>query len=532
MAFLRTTGSFLALFVAGMVIGSKIIHAASEAESPHFLVDTAIHILDSDSDRMPDVWESANGLNPSINDAPGNPDGDHLNNLAEYNAGTLPLVFDFATTQFSLSGLFVLSMRSLAPDQDGDRMPDAWEIANGLNPAINDSTVDTDLDGLSNLAEYNSGWNPRVAELVATLTAQSAPFLTNTGAYPGGFTHDSDSDGMPGWWETSYGLNLATNDGGLDPDQDGLTNLQEYQTGHAPNFDDLNGEVYEVSPLFVGNFAGRLADSDHDGMSDIWETTFGTNPLVADALADPDGDGRNNLSEYNAGTNPQVDDWRGPSTYASGNFLTNTGGFNGGYSPDSDLDRMPDWWELKYGLNPIVADANANLDNDALTNLEEYNSGSDPSVFGYLILVDAQGNIFTCDTGGAFVDTDNDGIPDWWERHFTANRTAMNAGNDSDGDGKTNLAEYVAGLDPLNPASRFEVISTEMTSTVTGKLFKVRWKTEQGRRYKVFCSETLTTWPATPAATLDGDGTEKVCEIPLGTKTKSFVRIAVEVIRN
>ena len=508
-----------------------VLRAALENESPQFRVDTAIHILDADGDSMPDAWESANGLSNLVNDALGNPDGDYLNNLAEYNAGTSPQVADFAATKFDVSGLFVLSLRPLAPDQDGDGMPDAWEAANGLNSGTNDSTLDYDLDGMNNIAEYNAGWNPRVMDVVANLSAQSASFVTSTGAYPAGFTYDGDADGMPDWWETRYLLNLAVNDGAFDPDSDGLSNLQEYRTGYNPNQRDVNGETFEVSSLFVGNFAGRLADTDHDGLPDAWESASGTNPLVADALADPDADGLSNLSEYNAGTNPLVDDWKGPATLASGKFLADTGGFNGGYSPDSDHDNMPDWWEIRFGLNPLIADASGNLDADALTNLQEYNAGSDPSRFGYLILVDAEGNIFTCDTGGAFIDTDYDGMPDWWERHNTGNRTAMNAASDSDGDGKSNLSEYVAGLDPLDPNSRFEIIGTDMTSDAQGPLFRVTWKTVSGRRYNVHTTETLANaWSAIPVATMIGNGTVQTCSIRRVGMAKLFVRIEVEVV--
>lgn len=46
-------------------------------------------------------------------------------------------------------------------------------------------------------------------------------------------------------------------------------------------------------------------DSDGDGVPDRWETTFGTNPAVADAGLDPDGDGRTNLQEFLDGTHPR-----------------------------------------------------------------------------------------------------------------------------------------------------------------------------------------------------------------------------------
>jgi hypothetical protein len=48
-----------------------------------------------------------------------------------------------------------------------------------------------------------------------------------------------------------------------------------------------------------------LADSDGDGIPDIWESSFGFNPTNAvDGSLDADGDGMSNLAEYIAGTDP------------------------------------------------------------------------------------------------------------------------------------------------------------------------------------------------------------------------------------
>lgn len=46
-------------------------------------------------------------------------------------------------------------------DNDGDGMPDDWEILHGLNPTVNDSGGDPDMDGLTNLQEYLASTNPR-----------------------------------------------------------------------------------------------------------------------------------------------------------------------------------------------------------------------------------------------------------------------------------------------------------------------------------------------------------------------------------
>jgi hypothetical protein len=60
---------------------------------------------------------------------------------------------------------------------------------------------------------------------------------------------------------------------------------------------------------------------------------------------------------------------------------------------DWDGDGLPDDWEIRYGLNPWLNDANLDSDGDGLTNLEEYELGTDP---------------FN-------PDTDGDGIPDGQE---------------------------------------------------------------------------------------------------------------------
>lgn len=47
-----------------------------------------------------------------------------------------------------------------------------------------------------------------------------------------------------------------------------------------------------------------------------------------------------------------------------------------------------------------------------------------------------------------FIDTDADGLPDWWEQKYFGNLTAQSGTGDPDSDGLTNLREYAAGTNP------------------------------------------------------------------------------------
>ena len=435
---------------------------------------------------MPDAWEVAHSLNPSLNDATLDPDGDGATNIQEYNRGTDPQVRD-DLPGFALSPAFLFQLRAVVMDTDGDGMPDAWESAHGLNPSANDAGGDLDGDGRSNLQEYNGGWDPQVAEVAASMVRFSLPFLLDSGGPQFGLTLDTDGDGMPDWWEVKYSLNRLMNDAGGDPDGDGWSNLYEYQHGTNPKINDVTGTHFALTLRFLFDTAGRLPDTDGDGIPDLWENAHGLNYQVNDAGGDPDGDGRSNLDEYNSGTDPQVNDWRGPRSVASARFVVDTGGFAGGYALDSDDDGMPDWWEIIHGLNPHLNDAALNPDGDHLTNIQEYNAGADPQAPEWVGLNYALSGPFTLYT---MVDVDGDGIHDAWEVFYFGSTAACDPLGHGDDDGINNYQEFIAGTDPKDTSS---LLWMEPDSAPAGSnVFVLSWFSATNKIYIIERTAHLT----------------------------------------
>jgi alpha-tubulin suppressor-like RCC1 family protein len=94
---------------------------------------------------------------------------------------------------------------------------------------------------------------------------------------------------------------------------------------------------------------------------------------------------------------------------------------------DHDGDQMPDFWEISYDLDPMRVDSNDDMDEDGVSNLEEYIAGTNPSSH----------------------DTDGDGMPDGWELQNGLKPVEADALDDPDGDGLVNLEEFEAGSSPL-----------------------------------------------------------------------------------
>lgn len=101
---------------------------------------------------------------------------------------------------------------------------------------------------------------------------------------------------------------------------------------------------------------------------------------------------------------------------------------------DSDHDGMPNRWEVKYRLNPKVADASRDKDKDGLDNLGEYQSKTNPRKKDS----DRDG-VEDCSE-----DRDHDGVDNRTERHHGLNPSKRDSDDDGVEDGHSSAGSIVS----------------------------------------------------------------------------------------
>ena len=88
------------------------------------------------------------------------------------------------------------------------------------------------------------------------------------------------------------------------------------------------------------------------------------------------------------------------------------------------------------------------------------------------------------------VDSNGDGIPDAWQRRVNPDINKVKPEGDADGDGMSNLQEYLAGTYAYDPKSGFRltIVRSDGTTPVLGMTVIT------GRSYTVLGTTDLTTW--------------------------------------
>lgn len=155
----------------------------------------------------------------------------------------------------------------------------------------------------------------------------------------------------------NYGRTIVGHEIGLvyDTDIEGNDILDSEEFWFDPEYFSTDLDLDTISDaheMLIGTLH-TSNDSDSDSLPDPWEIEHNLDPLDAsDAAGDKDSDGVLNLQEYLYNCNPN--------------------------NPDTDSDTMPDLWEIENSLDPTIDDSLEDPDYDAVTNVKEYEDGTDP----------------------------------------------------------------------------------------------------------------------------------------------------------
>tara|TARA_B100001093_G_scaffold265270_1_gene253660 strand:+ start:51789 stop:60722 length:8934 start_codon:yes stop_codon:yes gene_type:complete len=231
----------------------------------------------------------------------------------------------------------------------------------------------------------------------------------------------------------------------------------QYVSFEALAATDQDGDGLTYGLEYLMNTAPNDPDSDNDGLPDGWEWLYGLDPLSSNgldgAVGDPDGDGMSNLQEYSY---LQPQNWDSSSTPG----VLDQGVWWNGTVPVNDWNEEDALQYNRPSCGSSGADGTGTIilcDEDPVGNI--CTNGFDDDKDGLVDSADpdndGDADCSSNDDDGDGIadedvagwDTDGDGMDDGWEAANGLNATSASNNDgpngDPDGDGLTNLMEYV-----------------------------------------------------------------------------------------
>lgn len=294
---------------------------------------------------------------------------------------------------------------------------------------------------LSNIYTNNQGAYSVIISNASKTIVSSNAFLTVLDVI------DSDSDGIPNYWEEQYGLS-PTNalDAGSYPPAEAqpnkLTYLDKYLNGLNPLTPDTDGDGRtDYEELFVFHSNPLLSNSAGDGIPDGWRIQYGLDPAIANANTEIGSSGVTywQIYQYNLAHTNQLDP-RNPFPTGSPSLYEaiNSGQITNKFSYDRN-DRLRGMESSRGVSFAYVYDGNDNITGQAVLSRASETNGL-PALWRYLYGL----------TNSAYADSDGDGWTDYQEWQAGSNPTNALDTPNLLGNPGTNIASLVLPFTPSN----------------------------------------------------------------------------------
>ncbi len=361
------------------------------------ILGTAVNLYDHSTGTYQDFVLTSN---PHKTDS----DGDGLSDFDEMSVGTEITWQETPLTVYS---------NPRQKDTDNDGLSDYEEVITGTDlrqtkPDVNDS----DSDGLLDSEYLIYGTDPTIADTDEDTISDGLEILY---WHSKPLKNDSDADRLLDAYEIT---NFTVIDPGFGPtsnyDVDSETGIMDFDSDEGGVGDGAEVEANNVTYTFdlTDPSDDKWADSDHDGMPNMWEDKYGFNPFdPSDNSTDNDTDLLSNVEEYQHGTSPLDSDTDDDGLTDGNEVLT---WLSDPLKMDSDGDGLIDGPEVGYFQSVLTSPftPSSDFDGDGLTGIMDNDSDNDALLDGTEESLSVSGVY-----GGRLVnvtdpDTDGEGLKD------------------------------------------------------------------------------------------------------------------------